>query len=193
MTYLLIGLVLFLGVHSVRIIADDWRNARVAALGVGPWKVAHALVSLAGLVLIVWGYEAARAAPVDLWQPASWARHLAGLLTLVAFLLMTAAYVPGSLLRSAVGGHPMVLAVMIWAFGHLLANGRLVDLLLFGGFLLWAVFAWISLRRRDRASGTTCERGSAVNDIVTVLVGVTLWYLFALHLHRILFGVPPFG
>ncbi len=193
MSYLIIGLVLFLGIHSVRMVAGDWREARVAALGAVAWKGISALISLAGIALIVWGYDLARGAPVDLWQPAPWARHLAGILTLLAFLLLVSAFVPGSWIRSLAGGHPMVIAVMIWSTGHLFANGRLTDLLLFGGFLAWSVFAWRSLRRRDRASGTTAQRGSPVNDIVTLLVGLTLWYLFALHLHRILFGVPPFG
>ena len=194
MTYLVIGLIIFLGVHSLRVVADDWRNVAAAAIGVGPWKALYGLTSLAGVVLIVWGYELARGVPVELWQGPTWARHMAGLLTLVAAVLITASFVPSSRIRALVG-HPMVAGVMVWSVGHLLANGRLADLVLFGGFLVWSIVVFVSLRKRDRAAGTKrgADAGGWVNDSVTVLIALVAWYVFALYIHRPLIGVPPFG
>jgi uncharacterized membrane protein len=138
MTLLLLGLVLFLGTHSVRIFADGWRAQRVSAMGLNAWKGVYSVVSIAGFVLIVYGYGAARLEPVVLYLPPVWTRHLASLLTIPAFILLVAAYVPGTRIKRAVG-HPMVLGVKTWARAHLLANGMLADVLLFGAFLVWAV------------------------------------------------------
>jgi len=189
-TVLVLGLVLFLGMHSVRIVADDWRGARVAAMGLGPWKGLYSLVSLVGLVLIVWGFGLTRQAPVDLWHPPAWTRHLASLLTWIAFVLIVAAYVPRSRLRAAIG-HPMVAGVKLWALAHLLSNGRLADVVLFGAFLLWAVLDFRSARRRDRVSGAPARAGLWANDLVTVVVGTVAWYVFAMYLHQPLIGVRP--
>lgn len=191
MTVLVIGLALFLGVHSVRLFADDWRSARVTAMGEGAWKGLYSLVSLAGLALIVWGYGMTRTAPVDLWHPPVWTRHAASLLTLLSFILITAAYVPRSRIRALVG-HPMVAGVKLWAFAHLLSNGRLGDVVLFGAFLAWAVADFASLRRRDRASGTRRGTGALANDLTSVVAGTVAWFVFALYLHVPLIGVRPF-
>lgn len=191
MTVLVIGLALFLGVHSVRLFADDWRSARVAAMGEGAWKGLYSLVSLAGLALIVWGYGMTRTAPVDLWHPPVWTRHAASLLTLLSFILITAAYVPRSRIRALVG-HPMVAGVKLWAFAHLLSNGRLGDVVLFGALLAWAVADFASLRRRDRASGTRRGTGALANDLTSVVAGTVAWFVFALYLHVPLIGVRPF-
>jgi uncharacterized membrane protein len=190
-TVLVIGLALFLGVHSVRLFADDWRSARVTAMGEGAWKGLYSLVSLAGLALIVWGYGMTRTAPVDLWHPPVWTRHAASLLTLLSFILITAAYVPRSRIRALVG-HPMVAGVKLWAFAHLLSNGRLGDVVLFGAFLAWAVADFASLRRRDRASGTRRGTGALANDLTSVVAGTVAWFVFALYLHVPLIGVRPF-
>lgn len=190
MTVLVLGLVLFLGMHSVRIVADDWRRARIAAMGPGSWKGAYTLVSLAGLVLVVWGFGLARQAPLELWQPPAWTRHLASLLTWIAFVLVVAAYVPRSRLRAAIG-HPMVAGVVLWALAHLLANGALADVVLFGAFLLWAVLDFGSARGRDRASGAPVRTGLWANDLVTVVVGTVAWYAFAMYLHQPLIGTRP--
>jgi uncharacterized membrane protein len=192
MLVFLIGLILFLGVHSVRIVADDWRSARIAQWGEGAWKGLYSVVSLVGLVLLVWGYGQTRAAPIDLWQPPVFTRHLASLLTLPAFVLLAAAYVPGTRIRARLG-HPMVLGVKLWALAHLLANGRLADLLLFGGFLLWAVADFRAARARDRRDGVVRTAGPASRDAVAVLVGVGAWVAFAFALHGSLIGVMPFG
>lgn len=192
MFYLILGLLVFLGVHSIRIFADDLRTRRIAALGLPKWKAIFALLSLAGLALMVYGFGIARMTPVALWQGAKWARDAAGLLTLVAFVLIVSAYVPNSRIRGLVG-HPMIIGVKIWALGHLLANGNLNDLLLFGSILAWAVMDYRSLRQRDRAAGTTRDPGSWANDIITIPVAVVAWYVFALYMHRVLIGVAPFG
>lgn len=192
MTVLVLGLVLFLGVHSVRIVADDWRSRRIAALGEGAWKGLYSLVSLAGLALIVWGFALTRAAPVDLWSPPVWTRHAASLLTLLSFILLVAAYVPRSRIRALVG-HPMVAGVKLWAFAHLLSNGRLGDVVLFGAFLAWSVIAFASLRRRDRAAGARRGAGAIANDLTSVVAGTIAWFVFALYLHGPLIGVRPFG
>lgn len=193
MAWLIVGLVLFLGVHSTRIVADDWRTAMVAKMGEKPWKAVYALLSIAGFVLIVWGYGLARQQPVVLWQPLpTGVRHLASLLTLVAFVLVVAAYVPRNQIRSRLH-HPMVLGVKAWALGHLVANNTLADLLLFGAFLAWGVVEFISLRRRDRAAGKVYVAGKPGWTGVTVLVGMVAWAVFAFWLHAAWIGVAPMG
>lgn len=192
MTWLLLGLVIFLGVHSVRIVAEGWRTRTVARLGEGPWKGLYSLVALAGFALIVWGYGQARQTPELLWASPVWARHLASLLTLAAFVLLAAAYVPGNQIKARLH-HPMVLAVKIWALAHLLANNTLADLLLFGAFLAWAVLDFRAARARDRAEGRIYLAGHLPRTLVTVVAGVGAWALFAFWAHQWLFGVRPFG
>jgi uncharacterized membrane protein len=192
MTLLLLGLVLFLGVHSVRSLAEPLHAAMLARLGEGGWKALHSVLSLVGLVLISIGYAQARLAPVDLWMPAPWTRHAAAALTLPAFILLTAAYVPGNAIKSRLG-HPMLLGTKVWALAHLLANGRLADLALFGGFLLWAVVAFRSARQRDRAAGLRRPPGRAVPTVLAVLIGLVAWVVFAVVLHLRLIGVAPMG
>jgi len=189
---LVLGLLLFLGVHSVRIVADRWRRARIARFGAGPWKGLYSLAAAVGLALIIWGYHLAQAQPVVLWAPPSWARHLGTLLTVPAFVLLAAAYVPGNRIKAAIG-HPMVAAVKTWAFAHLVANGTLAAAILFGAFLLWAVVDFASLRRRDRAAGTRYLAGAGSRDAIVLVVGLAAWALFAFFLHAWLIGVNPFG
>lgn len=192
MTLLIAGLIIFLGAHSVRIFADDFRTRQIAKLGEKPWKAIYSVISLAGFALIVYGYGAARMEPVILWAPPVWTRHLAALLTIPAFILLVAAYVPGTRIKAAVG-HPMVAGVKIWAFSHLIANGTLADLVLFGAFLAWAVADYVSARRRDRRAGTRYPAGPVTRDVTAVAVGLVAWAAFALWLHAPLIGVAPFG
>lgn len=192
MSLLIAGLLLFLLPHSIRMFADGWRTRQVARLGLWPWKGLVAVVSLAGFVLIVIGYGEARLAPQALWSPPVWTRHLAALLTVPAFILLAAAYVPGTRIRQRVG-HPMVLGTKFWAISHLLANGNLADIVLFGAFLAWAVVLFIVSRRRDRAAGVTYPAAGIGRDIAAVVVGVLAWALFAFMLHALLIGVAPFG
>ncbi|MFN7726099.1 MAG: NnrU family protein [Rubrivivax sp.] len=192
MSALILGLVLFLGVHSLRIFAEGWRTQLRARWGANAYKGVYTLVSLVGFALIVWGYGQARLAPVMLWVPMGWTRHLAALLMLVSFVLLVAAYVPGNAFKAAVK-HPMVLAVKVWALSHLVANHTLADALLFGGFLLWAVLNFRAARQRDRAEGTVYPPGRAVPTAITFVLGVVAWAAFAMWAHRVLIGVRPFG
>ena len=192
MIYLILGLIVFLGVQSMRIVANDWRTAQIARLGEGPWKGLYSLASLVGLVLIVWGYGQARLDPVVLWNPPEWTRHLAAVLTLLAFVLVTAAYVPGTRIKAWLGS-PMVVGVKLWAFAHLIANGTLAAVVLFGSFLVWAVVDFASERRRDRAAGVVYPKGSLARDAVATVIGVVAWVLFAFWLHGWWIGVRPFG
>jgi len=192
MTLLILGLVLFLGSHSLRIVAEPWRVQRIAAVGATTWKGVIVAVSVLGFVLIVYGYGAARQEPVFLFAPPVWTRHLASLLTIPAFILLAAAFVPGTRIKRAVG-HPMVLGVKFWALSHLLANGMLADVVLFGAFLVWAVVDYVAARRRDRAAGTVYPAGPLTRDLLAVGAGLVAWALFAFWLHRVLIGMAPFG
>ncbi|WP_068807749.1 NnrU family protein [Thauera phenolivorans] len=192
MTALIIGLLLFLSTHSARIFAEDNRAQYIAHYGMAKWKLAYSIASAIGLALIVWGYGQTRAAPVQLWLPPPGTRHLAALLLLPAFVLVVAAYLPGTRIKRALG-HPMSAGVALWALAHLLANGTLADVLLFGSFLAWSSAAFVSARRRDRAVGVGRAAGSLARDGLAVVIGAGLWVLFVRKLHAWLFGVAPFG
>jgi uncharacterized membrane protein len=190
MPLLVLGLALFLGLHSVRIFADRWRTAQIARRGEGVWKLGYALLSLAGLVLIVVGYGEARTATTLLWTPPVWTRHVAIPLVLIAFVLLAAANIPGTKLKAAVH-HPMVLGVKTWAFAHLIANGSVADVVLFGSFLVWAILDYASLRRRDRRDAIVYPPGAWSRDAIAIVAGVAAGLIFALWLHRPLIGVNP--
>ncbi len=192
MVMLLLGLVLFLGVHSTRIAADGWRTAMMGRIGEMPWKAVYALLSIAGFVLIVWGFGLARQQPVQLWMPPRGMRHLASLLTLIAFVLLVATYVPRNAIKARLH-HPMVLSVKVWALAHLLANGNLAHMILFGSFLLWAALSFRAARARDRAAGTVYPAGTAAGTGITVVLGVAAWALFAFWAHGYLIGIRPIG
>lgn len=192
MSLLILGLVLFLGVHSVRIVADGWRTRMRERLGEGRWKGLYSLLSFAGLIFIVWGYGLARQDPVVLWAPPVAMRHAASLLTLAAFILLVAAYVPRNAFKARLH-HPMVLSVKVWALAHLLSNGNLADVLLFGGFLLWAVLDFRAARLRDRAQGTAHPSGTLAGTAMTVVLGLVAWAVFAFWGHALLIGVSPMG
>ena len=190
MLVLIAGLVIFLANHSVRIFAEDWRQGLIARIGEGPWKGLYSLVSIVGLVLIVWGYGLSRLDPVVLWSPPIWTKHLAIALNLVAFVLLAAFIVPAGWIKARLG-HPMILSVKVWAFAHLLANGTLADLLLFGSFLAWAIADFAASRRRDRALATVRIAGPARNDLIAAGLGVVLWAAILLRLHLWVIGVSP--
>lgn len=192
MLILLIGLLLFLAAHSVRIVAESWRCRQIARLGEKRWKSLFSLVSALGLGLTVWGYGLAGAEAGYLWHPPRWAGHLTALLTLPAFVLTVAAYVPGSRIK-AKAGHPMILGVAVWAFAHLLANGRAHAVVLFGAFFVWAVLDFAAARRRDRAAGATATSGTAARDVLVIIVGTVAWVAFATILHGWLIGTRPLG
>ena len=188
MEMLVIGLVLFLGIHTVSIVAPQWRDGQVARLGEGPWKGIYSVVSAIGFALLIYGYGAARQNPVVLYTPPTALRHLALLLMLPVFPLLVAAYVPGRI--KAMTKHPMLLATKFWALAHLLANGTLADVLLFGGFLAWAVADRISVKRRP-ARPIPGAPPRPYNDVIVVVIGLALYALFVKGAHRWLFGVSP--
>ena len=192
MTVLIVGLLLFLGTHSVRIFADEWRSRQLARLGEARWKGLYSLASIAGFALIIWGYGLARADPIWVWAPPQWLRHPTSLLMLLAFVLLAAAYVPRNRIKARLH-HPMVLSVKVWAFAHLLANGTLHAIVLFGAFLAWAIVDYAAARRRDRALKTVYPDGTAAATATTVVVGALAAAVFAFALHGWLIGVKPFG
>jgi uncharacterized membrane protein len=192
MTMLVLGLVLFLGVHSTRVFADGWRTATIARIGEKPWKAVYSVLSIAAFVLLVWGYMRARQNPVLLWTPPAGMRHVAALLMVPAFMLFVAAYVPRNWFKAKLH-HPQMLSVKVWAVAHLLANGMLIDLLLFGGFLVWAVLGYTAARRRDRAADTVYAPATTQGTAIAVVAGLVAYVVFAFWLHGWLFGVKPFG
>jgi uncharacterized membrane protein len=191
MLQLILGLALFLGAHSVSIARPAWRARAIARVGEVPWTLGYATVSAVGLVLIVLGYGAARVTdPVLLYQPPTWLRHVSLLLMLPAFTLVLAAYLPGRIQRAL--KHPMLVGVLLWALAHLLANGTLADLMLFGGFLIWAVADLVSLNRRQAPAVPGAPPGRW-NDLGAVVGGLALYVAFIVFLHRWLMGVAPIG
>jgi uncharacterized membrane protein len=191
MVLLIVGLVLFLGVHSVAIVAPTLRARTIHRLGEGAWKGLYALVSLIGFVLICYGFGLARQAPVILYVPPTWLRHVALLLMLPVFPLLIAAYLPGRIKTTA--KHPMLAAVKFWAFAHLLANGMLADVLLFGGFLAWAVVDRISLKRRSTPQVLRSAPAGPWNDVIAVVLGLAIYAVLIGWAHVRLFGVSPIG
>ena len=193
MSYLVLGLVVFLGVHSVRIVAEGWRTRQLQAHGEGAYKGVYSVLSLLGFALIVYGFGVARETPVVLWTAPVALRHVAALLILLAFVLLAAAYVPGNAIQARVH-HPMVLGVKTWALAHLLSTGRLETTVLFGAFLLWAVFNFSAARRRDRLDGGASTRPvSKGATVLALLLGLGAYAVFAVLLHGMLIGIRPFG
>ena len=192
MTYLIPGLILFLGVHSLRMVGEGWRTRVRASVGEATFKGVYSVLSIVGFALLVWGFGQARQSPVQLWSPPVAMRHVALLLTLISFILLAAAYVPGNGIKARVH-HPMVLGVKVWALSHLLANGNVAHVVLFGSFLVWAVWNFTASRRRDRLTGVSYPPGKGAATVITVVVGIAAWLAFALFLHGWLIGVRPFG
>ena len=191
MIVFLTGLVLFLGIHSVSIVAPGWRNAQIGLRGERTWKGIYSIASALGLALLIVGYGMARREPVVLYTPPVALRHIALLVMLPVFPLLLAAYLPGRI-RSA-AKHPFLLATKLWATAHLLANGTLVDVLLFGAFLVWAVADRISVKRRAVAEAHDAPAAPArpINDAIAVMGGLAIYGVIVLWVHRWLIGVSP--
>lgn len=189
MLILLIGLVLFLGIHSVSIFAPNQRNA-LAKKNALLWKAIYSAISLLGLLLVISGYADARHSTSIIYATPYWLRHLSALLLLPVFILFFSPYFPGKIKRLA--KHPQLLAVKLWAVSHLLVNGGLADIVLFGSFLIWAVCNWVSMTKRESRQVPSLPQKS-VNDILVVALGLVAYVIFALHLHQVLIGVPPFA
>lgn len=190
MTLLVLGLIVFIGIHAVPMMTG-LRDSLRARLGAGGYRILFTVASLAGFALLVYGYGAARAdGPPILYDPPVWMRHVTLLLMLPVFVLLVASGAPAGRIKKAVK-HPMVLAVKIWALAHLLANGDLASVLLFAAFLAWAVADRISLKRRPATlDGIATGAPSAAGDIVSLVVGLGLYLAFVFYLHEWLIGVP---
>ena len=188
MSTLLLGLLIFLSVHSVSIASPRWRDRTAARLGAPAWRGLYSLVSLAGLLLIIHGFALSRAAPVVLYTPGIALHWLASLLMLPVLPLLFAAYLPGRIQKAA--RHPMLVAIKLWAVAHLLANGTAADLLLFGGFLAWAVIDRISLKRRPVKAVPGMPEGKW-NDLLAIVLGLSAYALIVGWAHLHLFGVAP--
>jgi len=191
MSLLIIGLIIFLGSHSCRIFAEPWRNHMIDRLGEVKWKGLYTIISLIGLILVVVGYGQARQAPIVLWQPATYLIHIAILLNLVAFIFLAGSSPNNNAIRLKLK-HPMILGVKVWALAHLLANGTLVDLILFGSFLLWAVLDFRSARKRPIHMPEKAVISTKAT-ITVVITGVVIWAAFIFGLHQYLIGVSPLG
>lgn len=187
MNLLLIGLALFIAVHSIAIINAPWRDRMAARLGEWPWKAVYSLIALAGFVLIVWGYGQARAEPVVFYTSPLWLRYVAIVALVPVFPLLFATYLPGRIQTAT--RHPMLVAVKLWAVAHLLANGTLADVVLFGSLLAWAVVDRISLKRRAPPFVPRLP-ASPLNDVIAVVGGLALYAAFILGVHEWLIGTP---
>jgi uncharacterized membrane protein len=203
MALLILGLVLFLGAHSTRIFAENWRQAVLERLGEKAYKGVYTLVSLVGFGLLIYGFDQVRWDSPALWTPPVWVKHVAALLMLLSLVLLACAHAPRNAIKAKLH-HPMVLSVKVWALAHLLANPRVADLVLFGAFLLWSVLNFRAARQRDRlaaaAAQETGEAGTLVVPEVSMAatwravgIGVVVWSILLSHGHVWLFGVSPLG
>ena len=192
MLTMIFGLLLFLGIHSVRIFADDWRNRQINQHGEYLWKGIYSIISIAGFVLIMNGYAEARIDALVIWLPPLWLKQTAAIILLPTFVLLVAAYIPGTKIKSA-SGHPMAASVKLWGLAHLLANGNLADIVLFSSFMLWAIFDYRASRRRDKKAGTRYPFLGISRDILAVTIGIVAWVTFTAFLHEWLIGVKPFA
>jgi uncharacterized membrane protein len=189
---LLCGLALFIGAHLF-VTMRERRAALIARVGEGPYKLGFSLISVLGIVLIAYGFGLYRATGwVDLWSPPRWTRHLAALLMWPAVVLLLAAYLPGYIKRAA--KHPMLVGVKLWALAHLLTNGDLGSMLLFGSFLAWAVYDRIAVKRREATGqiSTSPAAGGWSNDLIAVVVGTLVYLALGLVFHPVAIGVPAF-
>jgi uncharacterized membrane protein len=188
---LILGLAIFLGAHVFTTLRDT-RAELVKRLGPGPYKGLYSLVAAIGFVLIIVGFGQYRAGGwVDIWYPPPWTRHVAVLLVWPAFICVTAAYIRGNIAR--VLKHPMLVGIKLWAVAHLIANGDLGSIILFGSVLAWAVYDRILLKRRSDSGGPQIPYGGRTNDIIAVVVGTIIYLAFGLVLHPLWIGVPVFG
>ena len=202
MALLILGLVLFLGAHSTRVFAENWRQATLERLGEKAYKGVYTLVSLLGFGLMMFGFDQVRWDSPVLWSPPVWAKHGAALLMLVSLVLLACAYAPRNAIKVKLH-HPMVLSVKVWALAHLLANPRLADVVLFGAFLLWSVLNFRAARRRDRLAAASLYAGQGsgalepeVSSAATwraIGIGVVVWAFLLSRGHAWLFGVSPLG
>jgi uncharacterized membrane protein len=187
---MILGLAMFFGVHTLTTMRAP-RAALIARIGDGPYKALYSVASLIGIILIAYGFSQYRAAGmIEIWNPPRWLRHVNNLLLWPAFICIAAAYIPGDIKR--VLKHPMLVGIKLWAFGHLLANGDLGSIILFGSFLAWAVYDRISLKYRDDPGSRDFEMGGRDCDTLAVVVGTVLFLVFGFWFHPYVIGVPAF-
>lgn len=191
MALLVFSIILFLALHSLRIFAPAWRERTMARMGVNAWRGVYSLLSIVSLVLLIYAFAASRAVTPMLYTPPMFLSHISLTLMLIAMILLMASILPAGKIAVWVK-HPMVTSVKVWAFAHLLSNGELNSVLLFGGFLAWAVLVRISAKRRARA-GEKVVRDfvSTQYDIAAIISGVALYLVFLFYLHQMLIGVSP--
>ncbi|WP_416407342.1 NnrU family protein [Agrobacterium rosae] len=191
MLLLILSLLFFLGTHSLRIVAPDFRNRMIARMGEGPWKGVYSLVSVIAIAFVAYAFDQARQVTGILYSPPIWTSHIALTLMLIAMICLVASLLPAGHIATKTK-HPLILAVKIWALAHLLANGETSSVLLFVSVLAWGVVMRISLKRRQRA-GEVVTRPfvSARYDIIAVVLGIVLWAAFIWKLHEWLIGVQP--
>jgi uncharacterized membrane protein len=188
---LILGLVLFIGTHLVTT-QRATRAALIARVGEGSYKGLYSAASIIGVVLIGWGFGIYRATGwIDVWYPPGWTRHLAALLVLIASICVVAAYSPGRIKVTL--KHPMLVGVKLWAFAHLMSNGDLGSIILFGALLGWAVFDRISLKRRTDPGAPPIPVGGPRQDVIAVVVGTLIYVALGLLFHPYVIGVPAFG
>jgi uncharacterized membrane protein len=188
---LIIGLVVFIGSH-VFVTRREARAALIARIGDTPYKLLFGLVALAGLALIVWGFAQYRShGYIQVWVPPDWMRHVTGALVWPAIIFATAAYIPGDIKRTL--KHPLLVGIKLWAFAHLLANGDLGGIILFGSILGWAVFDRITLKHRADPGAPPIPVGGRRNDIIAIVVGTILYLALGLWFHPLVIGLPVFG
>jgi uncharacterized membrane protein len=188
---MILGLVLFLGVH-VLTTRRGLRARLIASWGEGSYRIGYALVAIAGLALIVWGFAQYRASGwIDVWYPPKALKHVTVALMLPAVILVVSAYIRGRIYTTL--KHPMLAGVKLWAAAHLIANGDLGAIILFGSFLGWAVFDRISLKQRADAGGPPIPVGGVGNDLIAVAVGIVAYLALAFAFHPVVIGVPVFG
>jgi uncharacterized membrane protein len=190
MAILVLGLVIFLGLHSTRIVSERGREKAIARFGEGPWKGIYSLLSAIGFVLIVWGFSRARDDAPQLWVPLPGARHITMLLMLAALVLLASYLFKRSHITAAVH-HPMLWSVVLWSVGHLAANGSAADLVLFGAFLVWSAADLASAYARDRRDGVVYPAPELAATAGAVVVGLVVYAMFIGGLHLWLFGVSP--
>ena len=192
MLQLLIGLALFLGIHSLQSLTPQLRQSGIERWGALGFKAVYAAVAALGLYLLVQGYSLARLEPLVLWTPPRGMQHATILLMWVAMVLLVASYVPGNQIKAKLR-HPMTLSVKVWSLGHLLSNGNLADVILFGGFLVWSVLVFRAARKRDRQSLHSAPEGKRMGTLLAVVVGTGVWAAFLMGgFHVWLVGVMPF-
>lgn len=191
MTLLVVGLILFLGIHLIRILVPGFRQSMIDRVGQSGWSVGYSLASVVGLVLVIYGFDQARQVTGMLYYPPVWTAHIAITLMLIASICLIAGFLPAGNIAVKTK-HPMVLSVKIWALAHLLANGETSSVLLFGSFLAWGVIMRIALKRRQRAGEVTLRPFvSARYDLLAVVIGIVVWALMIWKLHALLIGVAP--